>query len=88
MAEAADIITTLTGGARVRYAPWPAEYSLVESGDYFADVSKSRQALTLGEPTPLVSGLARTVDLYREEHDQHLVLASLATQIVTAGQLR
>jgi UDP-glucose 4-epimerase len=88
MAEAAEIINTLTGRARVRYAPWPEEYSLVESGDYFADVSKSRQALQLGAPTSLVAGLAKTVELYREEQDQVLVLASGAAEAAGATQLR
>jgi UDP-glucose 4-epimerase len=71
MAEAAAMIAKLACRTPVRYTPWPEEYSLVESGDYFADVSKSRRALRLGEATPFACGLEKTIELYRDDIDPH-----------------
>jgi UDP-glucose 4-epimerase len=65
MYEAADLIQKLTGAQPIKFAPWPQEYQLVESGDYVADISKARSLLKVSNRFDLAAGLAEAVELHR-----------------------
>jgi UDP-glucose 4-epimerase len=66
MHEAASLIRKMTGAPPLRFAPWPKDYELVESGDYVADISKARSELGLAPKYSLDLGLAESIALLRQ----------------------
>jgi UDP-glucose 4-epimerase len=66
MYEAASLIRELTSAQPIRFAPWPPEYRLVESGDYVADISKAQRLLDISCRFDLLAGISETIELYRQ----------------------
>lgn len=57
LAEIAAEIVAVVGSGSIAHVPWPAEYSLVETGDFYFDISSARRLLGWHPRTPLRSGL-------------------------------
>jgi UDP-glucose 4-epimerase len=66
MYKAASLIQSLTSHRPIRFAPWPEEYRLVESGDYVPDISKARSLLGVSCQFDLAAGIRETIELYRQ----------------------
>lgn len=64
--EAATMLQELAGPVVIQFRPWPDEYSVVESGDYVADISKARNKLGFLPAFDLRAGLTDTLRLYRQ----------------------
>ena len=62
----AEVIT----GTEIHHQPWPKERSLVETGDFIADIAKIREATGWQPQTTLKEGIARTEAFYRQ-HREH-----------------
>jgi nucleoside-diphosphate-sugar epimerase len=61
----AKMITELAGGGELRSVPWPKDAADVETGDFYADISRL-QALTGFAPRiPLADGLRESIAFYR-----------------------
>lgn len=67
MAEAIAAAT----GARVEYAPWPAEWKQVETGDYVTDIAKAQRVLGWTPKVEFSDGIRRTVDYYRGAFERY-----------------
>ena len=70
-----DLSTTLlevTGTGRVRYVEWPSEKKAIDIGDFYADSSKFTRTVGWRPTIPLVEGLTRTVEFYREHLERYL----------------
>jgi UDP-glucose 4-epimerase len=61
MLEAASLIREMTSAPPLRFAPWPEDYGLVESGDYVADISKARRLLGIRPAYTLAEGIAESI---------------------------
>ena len=70
-----DLSTTLlevTGTGRVRYVEGPSEKKAIDIGDFYADSSKVTRTVGWRPTIPLVEGLTRTVEFYREHLERYL----------------
>jgi nucleoside-diphosphate-sugar epimerase len=66
--EAAEQVVAQIGGPPVRIAPWPPEYSVVETGDYVTDVTKARNLIGLDLKWSFERGLTDMI----EEYGRHI----------------
>ena len=70
-----DLSTKLlevAGTGRVRYVEWPSEKKAIDIGDFYADSSKFTRTVGWRPTIPLVEGLTRTVEFYREHLERYL----------------
>lgn len=65
--EVADRVTALAGGPAVEFVPWPADFAVVETGDYISDPSKLRRILGIVPRWGIQQGLDATVAACRAE---------------------
>lgn len=68
--QVAKSMIEAAGRGRVESVPYPAEYQRVEVGDFYADVSKIRQALGWRPQVNLREGMQRTIRFF-EKHREH-----------------
>lgn len=62
IADAVDKIIIATGSQKKqKYVPWPPEYKIVETGDYYSDLSKIDEYIDLPEMTSFEEGIKRTL---------------------------
>jgi UDP-glucose 4-epimerase len=61
MLEAATLIREMTSAPPVRFAPWPEDYEIVESGDYVANIAKSVRLLGVRPAYTLAEGIAESI---------------------------
>lgn len=64
--DAAETISELAGGSPVELIAWPDDYRIVETGDYFTDLSKLEAMLDLPEMTKFETGVRLSLDYYRD----------------------
>jgi UDP-glucose 4-epimerase len=63
----AEVVVAAAGSGSVDMdVPWPADYSAVETGDMYFDISLARELLGWQPETSLADGIARTVVSMRE----------------------
>ena len=70
-----DLSTKLlevAGTGRVGYVEWPSEKKAIDIGDFYADSSKFTRTVGWRPTIPLVEGLTRTVEFYREHLERYL----------------
>lgn len=58
-------VVDVAGQGTIEHVPWPREYSVFETGDFFLDISRARDLLGWRPQTPLRKGLELTVESYR-----------------------
>jgi UDP-glucose 4-epimerase len=63
--DMAQAITTIAGGGRVTFLPWPELAQRIETGDFVADIERIRTELGWEPIVPIAEGLTRTVAFYR-----------------------
>jgi UDP-glucose 4-epimerase len=63
-ADMAQTIVRVTGKGRTEQVPWPSNYENVETGDFWADISKASKLLGWTPATPLEEGLRKTLAYY------------------------
>lgn len=61
LAMAAEEVVELAGRGSVIQVPWPADLSLIETGDFYFDVSRAREVLDWEPKTSLRLGLELTL---------------------------
>jgi nucleoside-diphosphate-sugar epimerase len=59
LSAVAESIVKLVGRGEVRYVPWPADQLAVETGDFYADISKLQRTLEWQPLVRLQDGLAQ-----------------------------
>jgi nucleoside-diphosphate-sugar epimerase len=64
LGAAAEHIAQLAGN-KVKSAPWPDDFALIETGDFRSDCSKIQRLIGFRPETPLGVGLRRTLEFYR-----------------------
>jgi UDP-glucose 4-epimerase len=57
---AAEIVDLVESGS-IEHVPWPTDFSLVETGDFYFDISRAREQLGWRPRTPLRRGLEATL---------------------------
>lgn len=67
--DAAETIARLTG-TQVIFAPWPRDYSAVESGDYVSDLSNIRRALDFAPEYAFEDGLRTVASQYQKHYSE------------------
>jgi UDP-glucose 4-epimerase len=65
MIEMAESIITAAGSGRIQRVPWPEMAKQIETGDFYADVSRIAGAIGWRPSTPLRDGIDRTVAFHR-----------------------
>jgi len=64
--EMAHLVAEAVPGTQVKQVEWPADRYFVETGDYVSNIKKINEAITWAPKTSLRTGIARTVDYYRQ----------------------
>ena len=67
-----ELLVSIAGTGRYRCVDWPPDKKAIDIGDFYADSSLSERTFGWRPVTPLRTGLARTLDYYRE-HLHHYV---------------
>ncbi len=65
LVDMARTITSIVGGGRLEFVPWPPLVERIDTGDFVANVSKIRRDVGWEPRISLVEGLERTVAFYR-----------------------
>ena len=65
LVDMARTITSIVGGGRLEFVPWPPLAEQIDTGDFVANVSKIRRDVGWEARISLVEGLERTVAFYR-----------------------
>jgi UDP-glucose 4-epimerase len=69
--EMATLVAAAVPGTEIAYLEWPAERSLVETGDYVSNLDKIFAATSWRPRVRLEEGIARTVAFYRENREHY-----------------
>jgi len=64
--ELAKKIIEIAGSGDIKYTEFTTERKALEPGDYYADVSKIKNAVKWGPKTKLEDGIKKTIQYYRE----------------------
>lgn len=67
LVDMAHAITSIAGGGRIEFVPWPPLAERVETGDFVADIGRIRREIGWAPRTALHDGLRRTVAFYRAQ---------------------
>jgi UDP-glucose 4-epimerase len=65
------LIAEVIPSTEILHVPWPKERSLVETGDFVADISKIREATGWHPQITIRQGIEKTVAFYRQHRDQY-----------------
>jgi len=65
LAETAELVVRLAGSGSHRLVPFPDDRKAIDIGDYYADDTRLRAALSWAPQVGLEEGLATTLDFYR-----------------------
>jgi UDP-glucose 4-epimerase len=65
LAETAELVVRLAGSGSHRVVPFPDDRKAIDIGDYYADDTRLRAALSWAPQVGLEEGLAATLDFYR-----------------------
>lgn len=60
------LIAEIIPSTDIQHVPWPKERSLVETGDFIADITKIKEATGWRPQTTLREGIEKTVAFYRQ----------------------
>jgi nucleoside-diphosphate-sugar epimerase len=66
LAELAEALIRLTGRGSIRCVPFPPERQSIDIGDIYSSYRKIGTVLGWYPNTPLHTGLARTIEFYKE----------------------
>jgi UDP-glucose 4-epimerase len=69
--ETADLVVRLAGAGTVRFVPFPEDRQAIDIGDYYADDTKLRTTLGWHPLVDIETGLAATIEYYREHGDAY-----------------
>jgi nucleoside-diphosphate-sugar epimerase len=64
--EMAQLVAEAVPGTQVKQVEWPTDRYFVETGDYISDITKINKVIKWAPKTSLRTGIARTVDYYRQ----------------------
>ena len=70
--ELAKQLIEVAGGGSYSLVPFPPERERIDIGDFYADISKIREALAWEPKHALREGLAETIRYYRQHRDRYL----------------
>jgi len=66
------LLLDVAGGGRYRLVPFPPERKRIDIGDFYADISRAKEALGWAPAVPLRRGLEQTIGYYRENREHYL----------------
>ena len=69
--DMAKLVVEIVGRGQVEMVPWPDNYAIIESGDYFSDIGKIRKTLGWQPDISLREGIARTFEYYQKYRDHY-----------------
>jgi nucleoside-diphosphate-sugar epimerase len=69
--EMVETIVELVGSGRVEFVPWPEDYTNVETGDYWANISAIAKDADWEPKTPFREGVEKTYVYYRHHRDRY-----------------
>ncbi len=69
--EMVRLIAEIIPATEIQHIPWPKERSLVETGDFIADISKIRKDTGWQPQTTFREGLEQTVAFYRQYREHY-----------------
>ena len=72
LGELAELLATLSPGARYQLKPFPRARQRIDIGDYYADDRKGRELLGWQHQTTLTVGLKRILDYYRQHWEKYV----------------
>ena len=64
-ADMAKQVMEFSNGGQVKHVPWPENYENVETGNFYADITRIHSELGWTPKTSFEEGLKKTVDFYR-----------------------
>ncbi|HEY4363950.1 MAG TPA: NAD-dependent epimerase/dehydratase family protein [Bryobacteraceae bacterium] len=70
--DLADLLIEVNGGGEYTQRSYPADRKRIDIGDYYADDSRLRAALGWEPKVDLRTGLARTLEFYRQNLEHYL----------------
>ncbi|HEV8255122.1 MAG TPA: NAD-dependent epimerase/dehydratase family protein [Vicinamibacteria bacterium] len=70
--ELARLMIEVSGGGSYTLVPFPPERKRIDIGDFIADATKIKRALSWQPRVSLREGLSRTIEYYREHKDHYL----------------
>jgi UDP-glucose 4-epimerase len=70
--DLAKDLARLSGRSEIKVVPFPEERKKIDIGDFYSDARKIERVLGWKSSTPLLDGLVRTLDFYRENKDRYL----------------
>ena len=69
--DMAQMVVDVVGQGEVALVPWPDTYPNVETGDFWADISRIRTDTQWRPTTTLRQGIEGTAAYYRDHRDQY-----------------
>jgi len=69
--DLAALLVELSGGGEYRLVPFPPDRKKIDIGDYYADYRRIRGKLGWMPRVPLREGLKRTLEYYRQHHEDY-----------------
>ncbi len=70
--DMAKQVMGFANGGQVRNVPWPENYENVETGNFYADITRIHSELGWKPETSFEEGLKKTVDFYRENLTRYI----------------
>ena len=67
-----NTIVNIVGKGKIKHVEWPKNYENVETGDFYADISRIKNELNWKPSTSLESGLEKTIEFYRKNLDKYI----------------
>lgn len=68
--EMMEIITQFTG-VPIIHKNWPKDYALIETGDYYTDITKLTHTIPWSPRYSYIQGIRKTIQLYKEKNDRY-----------------
>ena len=69
--DLAALMTEIVPGGRYEVVPFPPERKAIDIGDYYSDFSLIRRELDWTPKVDLRSGLAQTIEYFKEHHHHY-----------------
>ncbi|MBS3151731.1 NAD-dependent epimerase/dehydratase family protein [Candidatus Woesearchaeota archaeon] len=69
--EMTESIVSIVGNGNIKYVEWPENYKNIETGDFYADISKIKSVTSWNPGIDLLDGIKRTFQFYEKNRDHY-----------------